>query len=125
MAKFFIADEVNDSYTADVLPSGALEVASVYTYKYLASGTGHGAVTTVPAYLHSVVVSNTAATGAAVLHICNVADSTVTAMATATTIARIALNSKGSYIFDTLAGTMLSYYITADCDGVTISYQTA
>ena len=27
MAKFFIADEVNDSYTADVLPSGALETA--------------------------------------------------------------------------------------------------
>jgi len=37
MAKFFIADEVNDSYTADVLPSGALEVASLYQYSYLNS----------------------------------------------------------------------------------------
>jgi hypothetical protein len=125
MAKFLIADEINDSYTADVLPSGALETASVYQYAYLNSAAaGVGSITTVPAILHSISITNTATASSAVLHICNCLSSTASAMATATTVTRIGLANRGTYLFDAYCGTQIAYYLAGqDCDGITVTYQ--
>lgn len=132
MAKFFIADEVNDSYTADVLPSGALEVASLYSYAYLNSAVGATNVASVPVILHSVNVTNTATAAAGVLCIGTMLGSVSAACAsalsitTASTVARIGIGARGNYIFDAYLGTnCIAYLATNDCDGITITYQTA
>jgi len=132
MAKFFIADEVNDSYTADVLPSGALETASLYTYSYLSSAVGSTCISSVPVILHSITVSNTSTAANSVLCIGNMA-STITAacasalsVTTASTLCRIGCGARGNYIFDAYLGTnCIAYLATQDNDGITVSYQVA
>jgi len=128
MAKFFIADEVNDSYTADVLPSGALETASLYQYAYLNSAVGSTEIcSNVACILHSVNVSNTSTAANAVLYLGNLtASACASAQATASGVCRIGLGVRGSYLFDAYVSRGLSAYIAAqDCDGITITYQTA
>ena len=128
MAKFFIADEVNDSYTADVIPSGALETVAIYQYSYLNSAAATPfMVTTVPCILHSVNVSNTSTAANAVLYLGNLtATACASAQSTASGVCRIGLGVRGSYIFDAYVGRALCAYVaTQDCDGITITYQTA
>ena len=128
MAKFFIADEVNDSYTADVLPSGALETASLYNYSYLNSAAaGVTTISSVASILHSVNVTNTSTAANAVLYLGNLAATAcASAQATASGIARIGLGVRGSYIFDAYVSQMLVAYLAKqDCDGITITYQAA
>lgn len=128
MAKFIIADEVNDSTTADVLSSGALEVNSVYNYITIPSGTASGVLVAAPCYLHTIVVANTAAAGA-VFHLFD----TLTACATAgstqsssSAVARIDLGARNTYLFDTYIGTALTYRLSGIvCDGITVTYQLA
>lgn len=129
-AKFMIADEVNDSYTADVLASGALETASLYSYAYLNSAVGSTSVVQVPCILHSIIISNTASTNGAVLAIGTMAASITAACAsalsvtTASTVCRIALGTRQTYIFDAYLGTnLIAYIATQDCDGITLTYQ--
>jgi len=129
-AKFMIADEVNDSYTADVLASGALETASLYSYAYLNSAVGATSVTQVPCILHSVVISNTASTNGATIAIGTMAASITAACAsaltatTASTLCRIGLGARNTYIFDAYLGTnLIAYIATHNCDGITITYQ--
>jgi hypothetical protein len=129
-AKFMIADEVNDSYTADVLASGALETASLYSYAYLNSAVGATSVTQVPCILHSVTITNTASAANAVLCIGTMAASLTAACAsglsvtTASTVARIGCGARGNYILDAYLGTNLIAYIASqDCDGITLTYQ--
>ena len=132
MAKFFIADEVNDSYTADVLPSGALEVASLYQYAYLNSAVGVTNISSVPVILHSINISNTATAANAVLCIGTMASTLTASCATAlsntsaSTVARIGCGARGNYIFDTYLGTnCIAYLASQNCDGITVSYQIA
>jgi len=128
MAKFFIADEVNDSYTADVLPSGALEVASLYQYSYLNSAAaGAYQISSVPCILHSVNISNTSTAANAVLYLGNLtATACASAQATASGVCRIGLGVRGSYLFDAYIDRGLTAYVaTQDCDGITVTYQTA
>jgi len=132
MAKFFIADEVNDSYTADVLPSGALEVASLYTYAYLNSAVGSTSVAQVPVILHSVSITNTSTAANGVLCIGTMAATLTAACAsglsvtTASTVCRIGTGIRGTYILDAYLGTnLIAYQATQNCDGITITYQPA
>jgi hypothetical protein len=132
MAKFFIADEVNDSYTADVLPSGALETASLYSYSYLNSAVGATSIAQVPVILHSISITNTASAANAVLCIGSMAATLTAACAsglsvtTASTVCRIGCGARGNYVLDAYLGTnLIAYLASQDCDGITITYQTA
>jgi hypothetical protein len=129
MAKLIIADEVNPSYTADVLAGGALEAIPVYSYTYLASSCATGVISASPCLLHSIIVSNTA-TGVLVL-----SDQADTASGnplttSASAIATIYTDRRGSYVFDLLTGGALCYRLSgADAvadegvKGITITYQ--
>jgi hypothetical protein len=125
MAKFMIMDEVNDSYTADVLASGALETAQVYTNYYVNSGTASGFAVSAPCYLHSVVVGASANLG--YLYLGDGTDASATgSLTSAGRVAKIDLAARGSYIFDSYVANKLAYRLTGlDCDGVTINYQLA
>ena len=129
MAKLIIADEVNPSYTADVLAGGALEAMPVYSYTYLASSCATGVISVSPCLLHSVIISNTA-TGFLVL-----SDQADTASGnpltlSASAICTLSTDRRGSYVFDLLTGGALCYRLSgADAiadeglKGVTITYQ--
>lgn len=129
MAKLIIADEINPSYTADVLAGGALEAIPVYSYTYLASSCATGIISSSPCLLHSVIISNTA-TGELVLY-----DQTDTASAndlgnSASAIANLYTDKRGSYIFDLITDKALCYRLSgADAvagegvKGITITYQ--
>ena len=133
MAKVFITDEVNDSYTADVLPSGALKTAGQYTKCFVNSGTGSGCLVTGSCILHSVVVAASANLGYLYLGtglsdaVMGIAATCVTALGSlisANRVAKIDLAARGTYIFDSIVDTALSYRLTGlDCDGITVNYQ--
>ena len=123
MAKFFITDEVNDSRTADVLPSGALEVASVYSTYFVNSGTASGTAVDGACILHAVNVTTTAAKGQLLLGNPTEASS-MSNLTSASVIAKIDLAARGSYLLDAYVSGTLSYRLTGlDCDGITLSYQ--
>jgi hypothetical protein len=128
MAKFFIADEVNDSNTADVLSSGALEVAPVYTYAIIASGTATGQIAAAPVYLHTVSITNTAA-ALSVLVISDTASAAAVADAVGSSASAVAIIDNGlrqTYLFDCYMSKGLAYRLSGiDCKGITVTYQLA
>lgn len=123
MAKFFIADEVNSSNTADVLRSGALETAQVFTNVVIPSGAAYGTIYGSAAYLHSVVVGNTGNSRFNIFDIGGAGTGSSTNSASA--VCTIDTNKRGAYLFDVLVAGKLDYRLTADCDGITVSYQIA
>jgi len=124
MAKFIIADEVNDSRTVDVLPSGALEIAPQYSYSYINSGTGSGMIASAPAILHGVTVTVTAAPG--LIYVGDVLTGTVTNETSANKVAHIDLCARGTYLFDVYCASGIGYRLTGlDCAGITVAYQLA
>ncbi len=128
MAKLILTDEINPSNTADVLTSGALETNSVYTHYFVNSGTASSWVVSAPCYLHSVNVCTSADLGQLLLG--NVANtgcaSALNNGVSAGLIAKIDLNKRGTYLFDSLVANVLAYRLTGlDCDGITITYQLA
>jgi hypothetical protein len=132
MGKVFITDETNDSYTADVLPGGHIKNADYTTKCFVNSGTGSGCLVTGSCLLHSVVVAATANLGYlylgtglsdAVMGIAATCATALGSLISANRVAKIDLAARGSYIFDTVVDTALSYRLTGlDCDGITISY---
>jgi len=126
MAKFFITDEVNDSRTADILASGAVEVAPVYTYAKLPSAVAYGVVYAAPCYLHSVTVANTC-TATGELGIYDVGGSTTaSSTSSASAVAYIDTSSRNTYIFDAYIAGTLAYRLTGgNNNGLTITYQIA
>jgi len=128
MAKFIITDEVNDSYTADVLKSGALEIAPVYTYALIASGTATGQIAAAPVYLHTVSITNTAAAGS-VLVISDTYTASGVADAVGDSACAVAIIDNGlrqTYLFDAYLSKGLAYRLSGiDCKGITITYQLA
>jgi hypothetical protein len=129
MAKFYIADEVNDSNTADILASGAVEVAPVYTYAKLPSAEAYTVLYAAPVYLHSVTVANTCtATGyLGIYDIGGAATATgVGANASSSAVAFIDTSSRNTYIFDAYIAGTLAYRLTGgNNNGLTITYQIA
>jgi hypothetical protein len=128
MAKFIIADENNDSMTADVLKSGALEVAPVYTNYFMNSGTASGIAVAAPCYLHTVTIQSTAVKGQLYLgnQLLTASASAIGGLTSAGLIAKIDLAARGSYLFDSIVENNLIYRLTGlDCDGITLTYQLA
>ena len=132
MPKVFITDETNDSYTADVLPSGAVKIADQTTKVFVNSGTGSGCLVTGACILHSVIVGASANLGflylgtglaPAVMGEAATCATALGSLTSANRVAKIDLAARGSYIFDTVVDSALSYRLTGlDCDGITISY---
>lgn len=123
-AKYIIADEIDDSRTADVLASGALETASVYTYSFINSGTASGQITTVPAFLHSVSVTNTAAAGSVLLLGDTTVASSISTQSSSSAVARLDLGARQTYVFDALFNSAIAYRLSGiDCNGITVTYQ--
>jgi len=127
MAKFFIADEVNDSNTADVLSSGALEVAPVYTYALIASATATGQIAAAPVYLHTVSITNTAAAGSVLVISDTSSGAVADAVGSSASAAAIIDNGlRQTYLFDMYLSNGLAYRLSGiDCKGITITYQLA
>ena len=134
MGKFYIVDEVNDSRTVDVLKSGAVETASIYSYYYVPSATAAAAICADPCILHDVTIAGTAVSNDTFLGIYNLADSTeVTATVieagdtSASAVAIIGIGARGRYLFDALCDGSLSYRLTGLTNGatpcITITYQ--
>lgn len=126
MAKFFIADEVNDSRTADILASGAVEVAPVYTYAKLPSAVAYAKVYDGACYLHSITVANTC-TATGELGIYDVGSAaTASSTSSASAVAYIDTSSRNTYIFDAYIAGALAYRLTGgNNNGLTITYQIA
>ena len=128
MAKFIIADEVDNSKTADVLASGALETAPVYTYAFINSGTGTGCIAAASVYLHTVSVTNTAASPS-VFVISDTASAAAVADAVGSSASAVAIINpcaRGSYIFDAYMSKGLCYRLSGiECKGITVTYQLA
>ena len=127
-AKTFIVDGVNDSRTADVLSSGAVETASVYSYALINSGTATGQIAAAPCYLHTVSITNTAAAGS-VLVISDTASAAAVADAVGSSASAVAIIDNGlrqTYIFDAYLSKGLAYRLSGiDCKGITVTYQLA
>jgi hypothetical protein len=128
MAKFIITDEVNDSNTADVLASGALETAGVYSYAFIPSGTATGQIAAAPCYLHTVSITNTAA-ALSVLVISDTANAAAVADAIGSSASAVAIIDNGlrqTYLFDAYLSKGLAYRLSGiECKGITITYQLA
>lgn len=128
MAKFMIVDETNDSYTADVLASGALETSSVYQYYLVNSATATGQIAAAPCYLHTVSITNTAAAGS-VLVISDTANSAAVADAVGSSASAAAIIDNGTrqtYLFDMYLAKGLAFRLSGiECKGITITYQLA
>jgi hypothetical protein len=129
MAKFFIADEVNDSRTADILASGAVKVAPVYSYAKLPSAQAYGTVYAAPCYLHSVTVANTC-TATGYLGLYDVGGTTTAsgegANCSSSAVSYIDTSSRATYIFDAYIAGTLAYRLTGgNNNGLTITYQIA
>lgn len=137
MAKFIIADEIDNSRTADVLTGGALETVKVYDYYYVPSATATGSISTAPCYLHSVVVAGTATVGNGRLGLFNLTNQAACASAAkcnagqAVNVSGFIVETKerGCYIFDALMDSSLMYRLSGvgdgSCPGITITYQLA
>jgi len=123
-AKVMLADEMNNSYTQDILQSGAAEVTQLYQYKFIASGTASGTVYGGSCVLHSVSITNTAA-AASLLMLGDCAEaSTLSTQTTTSAVAIINPGGRATYLFDALIGTGLQYRLSGlDCQGITITYQ--
>lgn len=128
MAKFIIADEVNDSRTADVLSSGALEIAPVYDYAFIASGTATGQIAAGAVYLHTVSITNTAAAGSVIV-LSDTASAAAVADAVGSSASAVAIIDNGlrqTYLFDAYLSEGLAYRLSGiDCKGITVTYQLA
>lgn len=124
MAKFILTDEVNDSRTADILASGAVETAGQYSYSYINSGTGSGMIASAPAILHGVTV--TVSGGPGLLYLGDVLTGTVNNTTSANVVALIDLSARGSYIFDAYCSSGIGYRLSGlNNNGVTVTYQLA
>ena len=125
MAKVFVTDETNDSYTMDVLPSGAAEVTHNYTYAKLNSGTGSGVISTSNIILHRVIVAGSANLGQ--LFIGSNAASTDAApgnVGSASAVAMVDLAARGNYAFDSYIPAVSTYRLTGlDCNQITVVYE--
>jgi hypothetical protein len=122
--KSFIVDKVDDSRTADVLKSGALETSSVYTYAYINSGTASGMIASAPAYLHGVTV--TVSGGPGLLYIGDVLTGTINNSTSANVVSLIDLSARGSYLFDVYCSSGIGYRLSGlNNNGITVSYQLA
>jgi hypothetical protein len=128
MAKFIIADEVDQSKTADILSSGAVEVAPIYQYAFINSGTGTGCIAAGAVYLHTVSITNTAAAGS-VFVISNSPSASAVADAVGSSASAAAIIDNGSrqtYLFDAYLNSGLCYRLSGiDCKGITVTYQLA
>jgi len=128
MAKFIIADEVDNSRTVDVLSSGALETAPVYQYAFINSGTGTGCIAAAAVYLHTVNITNTAA-GVSVFVVSDTVSAAAVADAvgsSASAVASITPTVRASYLFDAYMSNGLCYRLSGiDCNGITVTYQLA
>lgn len=123
MAKFIIADEIDNSKTADVLSSGALETAGVYVNYFVNSGTACATAAAAPCLLHTITVQTTAVKGQFIVGDCSGTNG-VTNATSADVVAKIDLAARGSYLFDSIISKKLAYRLTGlDCDGITITYQ--
>jgi len=123
MAKFIIADEIDNSKTADVLASGALETVRQYVNFFVNSGTACATATSAPCLLHTITVQGSANLGQLIVGDCS-GTTTVSNATSADVVAKIDLAARGSYLFDTIISKKLAYRLTGlDCDGITISYQ--
>jgi hypothetical protein len=125
MARFFIADEVNDSRTVDVLAGGALETASTYTNYFVNSGTASGVVYSGKCYLHTINIAGSADPGQLLIGDATEA-SAVSNATSAGLVAKFDLSKRGSHLFDVLISNTLTYRLTGlNCDGITITYRIA
>ncbi len=126
-AKFMIADEVNDSRTADILSTSALKTGQEFLWVGVPSGTASGVLVNAPIYLHSVIVPATGNLG--FLMIGDVATACATALdsgLSASAVAFVDLAARGTYIFDTLISQTACYRLTGlDCKGIRVTYQLA
>lgn len=123
MAKFIIADEIDNSKTVDVLGSGAMETCRVYTNYFVNSGTACATATSAPCLLHSITVQTSAVKGQLIVGDCS-GTTTITNATSADVVAKIDLAARGSYLFDSIISKKLAYRLTGlDCDGITITYQ--
>ncbi len=126
MSKVFVTDEINDSYTQDVLPSGAAEVAQSMTLLAIPSGTASGFLITGAILLHTVNVSET---GSGILLIGQTSNadsaSAITMANSASALPHIGLTTRGSYLFDcVLNAGYISYRLSAaDTKGLSLTYQ--
>ena len=124
----FICDEVNDSYTMDVLPSGAAEVTNNWTYKLLASGTATGAISvSADIILHKIFVGTTATKG--MLYIGTNAASTNDCYgsheSSASGVTEVDLSTRAVYDLDIYVPKVSKYRLSGiDCRGVTLVYET-
>jgi hypothetical protein len=134
MGKFYIADQVNNSKTVDVLPSGAIETAEIYSYYYVPSATAAAAIYAGACLLHEVDVAGTAISHDSYLGLYNLADSTeVTAtmveglQAAPSAVALIGTGVRKRYLFDALCDGSLVYRLSGITNGacpcITITYQ--
>ena len=124
MAKVYVTDEVNDSYTQDVLPSGAAEVAEVYSWIGIPSGTASGKLLSDGAYLiHTINIADTGSGILLIGDILSACASAIVASNSASSI-RISCFTRGSYLFDLTFAQGISYRLTAaDTLGISLTYQ--
>jgi hypothetical protein len=126
MPKVYITDEVNDGYTADVLPSGALKSSHENTYALINSGTGTGVISTANIILHKVVVAASANLG--FLYIGSNAassDAAPGAASSASAVAIIDLAARGVYDLDAYVPAVCTYRLSGlNCNGITVTYET-
>lgn len=134
MGKFYIADQVNDSRTVDVLKSGAVETADIYTYYYVPSATSTAVIYAGACILHDVTVAGTAISHDSYLGLYDLVDSTeVTAtmveglQVEPSAVALIGTGVRKRYLFDSLCNGSLVYRLSGTTDGacpcITITYQ--
>jgi len=126
MPRFYITDETNDSRTADVLASGAVEVAPVYDYYFVNSGTGTAQIHGGAALLHSVTIAETAAAASMITISNNLSAEAVADVvgSSASAVAVIPNSTRNTYLFDCYCDTGLAYRLSGiECNGITITYQ--
>lgn len=126
MPKVFVTDEVQDSYTQDVLASGAAEVASVYKWIGIASGTASGVLLADGDYiLHTVIIGETGS-GILILgdHLSADGSAATVVGMSASAVAHINCFTRGSYLFDCFIDNGLQYRLSAvDTPGIRVTYQ--
>ena len=131
----YITDEVNPSYTADVLGNKSLKAGRSTLFYDVASGALTSAViSSAPCWLHSVNITQNSAATATEFVLFDAAVSAaggVCISASANRIARWAVGTtsgtqcRGSWDFDCYCDTGLTYCLSAgNMKGITVTYST-
>lgn len=126
MGKFFITDEVNDSYTADVYADGCLKAGEEYIFVRIPSGTASGnIVSTSGKYLlHTVIFGNS---GSGVFVVGNMTAngaSGITSQDSGSALCFRAASVPYSVLVDAVFDRGLVYRLTGlDTDGIAVTYR--